>query len=195
MINDSINMLRIRAIGEAFKTSTSFQGSFNHAVALRFYSTPQFKKSGNIVVNALNYVREVDDFQDKIAKETPEATMAAKLIGSIDKNPELLSLLLLFHYELSKFDITPHSSRNMGQLATLRFKMAMIWKLSRIHNVFWEQCRLEDVAERNHRLAFLVQDVGILDPKYYEEHYQELQSGVFRGTDFRHVEILGPSRF
>lgn len=161
----------------------------------RLYSTPKFKKSGNIVVNALNYVKEVDEFQEKIAKETPEAALAAKLISRIDKNPELLSLLLLFHYELAKLDITPDSTRQLGQLATLRFKMAMMWKLSRIHNVFWEQCRLADVAERSHRMAFLVQDVGVLDPKHYRDIYDELQSGVFRGQDFRHVEILGPTRF
>lgn len=189
-------MLRILQSGiksGTFLGTQPKQSIFN--VARRLYSTPQFKKSGNIVINALNYVKEVDEFQEKIAKETPEAALAAKLISRIDQNPELLSLLLLFHYELAKFDITPDSKRQLGQLGTLRFKMAMLWKLSRIHNVFWEQCRLADVAERSHRMAFLVQDVGVLDPKYYREFYQELQSGVFRGQDFRHVEILGPTRF
>lgn len=161
----------------------------------RLYSTPQFEKSGNMFINALNYVKKVDEYQEKISSETPAVALVSKLKTRIADNPELLSLLLLFHYELAKLDITPSSSRDFSGVKTLKFKLACMWKLNRIHSVFWEQCRLSNVAERSHKLKFLPQDVGVLDPKYYKEDYKELQSGVFKGTDFRHVEILGRTRF
>lgn len=165
------------------------------SAAQRHYSTPQFKKSGNLLVNALNYVKDVDAFQEKIASETPEQLLATRLVDSIAQLPELLSLLLLFHHELAQLGVTPDKPRDVSGIANLKFKAACLWKLNRIHDVFWEQCRLANISERSHKLKFLADDVGVLDPKHYREHYQELQSGTFRGTDFRYVEILGRTRF
>lgn len=162
---------------------------------MRCYSIPQFKKSGNLLVNALNYVKDVDAYQEKIGLETPELQMALELMEKIEKEPELLSLLSLFHYELGKLGITPASPRNFSGFSTLKFKSACLWKLHRIHDVFWEQCRFSNISQRSHSLKFQSQDVGVLDPKYYAEHYNELQSGTFRGTDFRYVEIMGRTRF
>lgn len=157
----------------------------------RFYSTPQFKKSGNILASALRYVKDVDAYQDNIEKTTPELELANKLISSIADKPEILLILLLFHSELAKMGITPQSNRDLKGVQSWKFQWACMWKLHRIHTVFWEQCQLENISERNHPLKRLPQDVGVLDPKYYLLCYQELQSGVFQGTDFRHVEIVG----
>lgn len=162
---------------------------------VRFYSTPQMKKSGYTVINALNYVKEVDDQQEKIASSATDEVRATTLVERISDKPELLSLLLLFHYELSGLGITPSSSREFSTMQIWRYRSAYFWKLARIHNVFWDQCRLLDVAERSHRLGFLPSAIGVLDPANFSSNYGEIQSGVFKGTDFRKVAIMGPSRF
>lgn len=161
----------------------------------RFYSTPQIKKSGFIVINALNYVKKVDDQQEKIVSSTTDEVRASTLVERITDKPELLSLLLLFHHELAGLGITPMSPREFSTLQIWRYRSAYLWKLARIHNVFWDQCRLLDVAERSHRLGFLPSAIGVLDPANFASTYGELQSGVFQGTDFRLVAIMGPSRF
>lgn len=181
--------------GVKITTRRPFPAPLRHLQCARLYSTPQYKKTGNFLVNALNYVKEVDDYQDKIAHQTPELAMAEQLVGRIADKPELLAIFLLFHHELAKYDVTPSLNRQFSGAASVKFRLACLWKLNRIHSVFWEQCRLADVAERAHKLKFLPQDIGVLDPKYYGPHYEELQSGVFRGTDFRHVEILGRRQF
>lgn len=170
---------------------------------LRFYSTPQvkkfstpqIKKSGFAVVNALKYVKEVDDHQEKIINSSTDEERATTLVERISDKPELLSLLLLFHHELAGLGITPSSPREFSTMQIWRYRSAYAWKLARIHNVFWDQCRLLDVAERSHRLGLLPSAIGVLDPAHFQSSYGELQSGVFRGTDFRQVEIIGPSRF
>lgn len=161
----------------------------------RFYSGAQTKKSGYTVINALNYVKEVDQQQEKIATSATDEERANTLVERITDKPELLSLLLLFHHELAALGITPASPRVFSAAQVWRYRSAYVWKLARIHNVFWDQCRLLDVAERSHRLGFLPSEIGVLDPAHFSSHYAELQSGVFRSTDFRQVAFLGPSRF
>lgn len=161
-----------------------------------YASPPQFKRSGNLLWNALTYVQEVDQYQDKIVKESPEKDLATQLVSRIEGNAELLSLLLLFHHELDKLGITPTLQRTFSGGQVWRYRAAYATRLAKIHNIFWDQCRLLEVAKRNHLLGFRPDRIGVLDPAHFDvDDYTQLQAGIFRGTDFRGVEIMGPSRF
>lgn len=157
----------------------------------RSYSTPQFKKSGNILFNALNYVKEVDEFQEKIGL-TPEKELATKLVSRVHSHKELLYLLLMFHHDLAKIGIS-QSSGHLQPLTAVTWRYrASLWKLARVHNVFWDQARLVGISERNHKIGWLPDRIGVLDPLNFErEHYRQLQEGKFGETDFRDVEMLG----
>ncbi|KAF3986545.1 hypothetical protein FT663_00376 [Candidozyma haemuli var. vulneris] len=153
---------------------------------------PRFNKKGNIVLSALKYVKDVDSFQEKIAKETPEQQLANKLIKGIENRKELLMLLSMFHGELAQIGITPssaHHDPNSG--LKWKYRMAYLTRLARMHNTFWDSCQQEGISERNHWLGFSPEKIGVLDPVLYKEHYEELQSGKFRDVDFRDVEVLG----
>lgn len=152
---------------------------------------PRYQK-GNVVLSALRYVKEVDDFQDKIDRETPEKQLARKLIEQISTRRELLLLLSLFHGELARLGITPESTHHEPTLALLwRYRMAYLTKLARVHNIFWDSCQQEGVSERNHRLGFHPKHIGVLDPVHYKEHYEQLQAGRLGEVDFRDVEVIG----
>lgn len=168
---------------------------FSRLQAVRHYSAPQMKKSGFTIVNALKYVKEVDDYQEQLGKSASANVLATTLVDRIQDKPELLSLLLLFHHELAKLGITPTSARDFSTLQVWRYRSMYFWKLARIHNVFWDQCRLLDIAERAHRLGFLPTTIGVLDPINFTQYYSELQSGIYKGLDFRHIELMGPTRF
>lgn len=160
---------------------------------VRFQSNvPKFDKSGNFILSALKYVKDVDTFQEKISNETPEQQLARKLITRLEKKKELLLLLSLFHTELARIGITPKTSHKMGNLGLKwKYRVAYLTKLARVHNTFWEQCQQEGVSERSHKLGFLPENIGVLDPVYYKEHYEELQQGKLGDVDFRDVEVLG----
>ncbi|GBL49236.1 hypothetical protein CJI97_005380 [Candidozyma auris] len=157
-------------------------------------NVPQFNKKGNLVLSALKYVKEVDQFQEKIDKETPEQQLARKLIDNIKSRKELLSLLSLFHEELAQIGITPHTSHQEQKPSVglkWKYRIAYMMKLARIHNTFWDSCQQEGISQRNHRLGFSPQTIGVLDPVHYKEHYDELQQGKLGDVDFRDVEVLG----
>lgn len=157
---------------------------------------PQFSRSGNTLLSALKYVNEVDKFQDSMDKTSPDHAVAAQLVERIQEKPELLSILSLFHYELARLGITQDSSRTFTAAQVWRYRAAYVFKLAKIHNIFWELCRQVYVAERHHSLGFSPGKIGLLDPAYFDKSvYTQLQEGRLGDVDFRGVEMLGPSRF
>lgn len=152
---------------------------------------PTFRK-GNVVLSALRYVKDVDDFQDKIDRETPEKQLATKLMEAIAERKELLQLLSLFHGELARIGITPESKHHEPTLALIwRYRIAYLTKLARVHNIFWDSCQQEGLSERSHKLGFHPKHIGVLDPIHYKEHYEQLQLGQLGEVVFRDVEVIG----
>lgn len=167
-------------------------GGFTRMMVARCYSnrSRDFVKD-NVIVKSLAYVKEVDQQQDRLERSPVEAKIA-KLIEVIENNHECLYLLLMFHYECDQMYI--------GQDVSLRRKrwnypFNHMFKLRPIHLAFWENCRILDMANHNHKLGYDIHDLGLLDPKNFsEEDYHQLQTGIFHGTDFRNVEGVSFTR-
>lgn len=159
---------------------------------LKAQETPKKAKKGNFLTNAFNYVRTVDERMDKLENETPQRKMIAELMPHIETYPELLAVLLLFHYELALLGITPTSSRDFTSAQIRSYRWAYLFKLQKIHHVFWEQCGFIEIAQHEHRIGFLPSSIGALDPaNFTKEQYEMLQRGIYKGVDFRDVFIVG----
>lgn len=134
---------------------------------------------------------EVDARYESLGRNSTHHEAATQLVDRIEKTPELLALLSFFHGELRKLGIT----WNANTSSVWGYRMAYVSRLYTIHNVFWEQCRLMNVAQRHHQLGFSPTTIGILDPSNFDkEVYEQLQRGEFRGTDFHDVEVMGMKR-
>ncbi|WPK24639.1 hypothetical protein PUMCH_001919 [Australozyma saopauloensis] len=177
-----------------------FRLSRIHKLALRNFHSGKIsllqKKNGpakgNFLINAINYVKDVDDRMAKIETETPQKEMAAQLVSLIEKLPELLALLLLFHYELYKVGVSHSVEREFLPSQIRSYRWAYLWKLSKIHDVFWELCNYLDIAQHPHPLGFLPTNIGILDPaNFTTDQYNMLQRGEFNGLSFKDIMILG----
>lgn len=162
----------------------------------RLYSTPpHFKSEGNLLVNSINYVKDVDKFQQDLSKAASEEALAKQLMSRISHSPELLYLLLMFHHELALLGITP-ASNTISRYQVWKYRLAYVLKLARIHDVFWTQCHQQEISQRTHRLGFLPSTIGVLSPLNFEvAAYRQLQTGEFEGVNFKDVEILGRRTF
>lgn len=172
-------------------------GQIPNSIA-RYYSIkpPVYKKSGNILVNALNYVRDVEQYQEELSKSASEKLLAEQLLDRIEDQPELLYLLLIFHRELSKIGITPTSSREFSKGEVWKYRLVYVLKLAKIHNIFWTQCQYFDISEQPHKLGFLPSEIGVLDPKNFDlEAYHQLQQGSYKENSFKDIEVLGVGNF
>ena len=175
-------MLRQRPILRAFATYISLR--------LPEPRKPYFFRNA---LNYVNYVNAVDAPVQGLEK-IPHQVLAAELMASIETRPELLALLLLLHYEFYVLGITPTSPKTVTPAQLRAYVWAYVWKLSKINSVFWEQCYLMDIAHHPHKLGILPANIGVLDPaNFSQEHYNSLQSGVYKGLDFRDNPIMGTS--
>lgn len=160
--------------------------------ALKGTETPKNPKKGNFLLNAFNYVRKVDERMEKLENETPQRKMISELMPHIDTCPELLAVLLLFHYELALLGITRTSPREFTPAEIRAYRWAYIFKLQKIHQVFWDQCGFIEIAQHAHTIGFLPSNIGALDPaNFSKEQYEMLQRGLYNGVDFRNVMIIG----
>lgn len=134
---------------------------------------------------------DVDARYESLAQNSSHQEAATQLVDRIEKTPELLALLSFFHGDLRKLGIT----WNANTSSVWGYRMAYVSRLYKIHNVFWDQCRLMNVAQRHHKLGFSPTTIGILDPSNFDkEVYEQLQLGQFRGIDFNDVEVMGMKR-
>lgn len=134
----------------------------------------------------------VDRRLEQLEKDTPNKQLAAQLMDLIEGHPELLSLLLILHYELYKVGVTPSPEREFTTSQRVSYLWAYTWKLSKLSDTFWEYCYILDIAKSVHALEPVPMDVGILDPKNFTaEQFNMLQSGVYKGRDFRDIPIPG----
>ncbi|CAG85645.2 DEHA2B15664p [Debaryomyces hansenii CBS767] len=165
----------------------------------RFYSSnsptpPQYKKGGNILANSLRYVRQVDEYQKQLEK-APSHNKVVELMDKIENQPELLFILATFHYELSRIGIGRSNDPKTRSKLLWKYRFNYILKYSKLHNIFWEQCRYANISQHTHVLGFNPQDIGLLDPcNFSEQTYNELQSGKYKDMAFKDVEIITFSR-
>lgn len=149
------------------------------------------KKSGS-VAGFFQFMNTVDAQMAKLENESPERTVAQELMSQIETTPELLALLSLFHYELALLGITPNSARVFTRTQIRWYKWVYLYKLSKIHDIFWDQCAFLEIALHPHKLGFLPENVGVLDPlNFTPEQYLMLQTGVYNGIDFKDIYIVG----
>lgn len=159
---------------------------------LKAPESPKIPKKGNFLSNAFNYVRTVDERMEKLETETPQRKMIEELMPLIEPCPELLAVLLLFHYELALLGITRTSSREFTPAQIRSYRWAYLFKLNKIHQVFWDQCGFIEIAQHAHKIGFLPSNIGALDPaNFSKDQYEMLQRGVYNDVDFRNVYIVG----
>lgn len=158
---------------------------------IRLYSVPQRSRTGNFLVNALKYVKDVDKYQEELVKNALTNDKTSYLMDQIKNSKELLYLLAVFHHELSKLGVSCDSDPVNRQALLWKYRLLWILKLNRIHNVFWEACQVQDISEQDHALSLNPAKIGILDPyNFKKEDYDQLQTGEFNGIDFRNLEII-----
>lgn len=156
---------------------------------------PVFPKKGNLLLNALNYVKEVDNYQKQLSQSGTSQDRATELITRIKDKKQLLYLLSIFHYELSKIGITNQDLDEFRNSILWRYRLNWLFKYNKIHNIFWESCQLENVSENNHSLGFNPISIGILDPRNFStDTYKQLQSGKLGSVDFSDVQGITFSR-
>ncbi|CAN3366676.1 hypothetical protein DICA2_F04148 [Diutina catenulata] len=167
------------------------------AIPKRLYTTEPAKPpkarfgSNNVLVKSIEYVHKVDREQNQLEK-TPTEQKVTKLIEVITPQPEMLYLLSLFHYECARMGITRSVDDRRKHWG---YMWQHMFRLRPIHDAFWENARLLDLANHKHKLGYGPQDLGLLDPKNFsEDDYSQLQHGVFHGTDFRQVEGVSFTR-
>lgn len=166
---------------------------------LRFYSynsptPPQYKKGGNILANSLKYVRQVDEYQKELEKASSHDKVV-ELMEKIENHPELLFILATFHYELSKIGINQATDPKSRSKLLWKYRFNYILKYSKLHNIFWEQCRYANISQHMHVLGFRPLEIGLLDPSNFSEQtYRELQSGKYKDVSFKDIEIITFSR-
>ncbi|KAK6457591.1 uncharacterized protein RJT20DRAFT_125378 [Scheffersomyces xylosifermentans] len=155
-------------------------------------SPPNNFINNNIVVNSLNFVKTVDD-QQKALENAATSDKIHQLLTHIATNEELLYMLSLFHYECKKLNIT--NVNVAGRSKSLKFSINYFLRLKPINESFWEICHLMNFSNHKHRLSYNVKDLGLLDPKNFDDDvYNQLQTGIYEGTDFRHVESVSLTR-
>lgn len=158
---------------------------------IRLYSVPQHSKKGNFFVNALNYVKDVDKYQEELVKNALTHDKTTYLMDQIKNSKELLYLVAVFHHELSKLGISCDSDPVNRHELVWKYRLLWMLKLNKIHNVFWEACQNQDISEQDHSLSLNPAKIGILDPhNFKKEDYDQLQTGEFNGIDFRDLEII-----
>ncbi|OBA19978.1 hypothetical protein METBIDRAFT_72850 [Metschnikowia bicuspidata var. bicuspidata NRRL YB-4993] len=157
---------------------------------------PVYKKSANILVNALNYVKDVEEYQEALTKNSVAANLTNELLLKISDQPELLFILLQFHSKLAEIGITASSSREFTTAQIWKYRIHYVMKLAQLHDIFWTQCRYLDISEREHKLGFLPTEIGVLDPTNFDKDaYEQLQRGVYNGLNFKHIKMAGLGSF
>lgn len=146
---------------------------------------PVYQKSGNFILNALNYVRDADNFQSDLSK-SPSQIKVEELLTKIEERPELLYLLSNFLKELLKIGI----SQDERNISNFKYRMYLMWKIGKLHKDFWEACHFEEISTHNHKINLNPNDIGVLDPRNFPtEAYNQLQTGVYNKTSFKHLGI------
>lgn len=174
-------------------------GSIRYRSLIRLYSThgepPRYSKKGNFIINALNYVNQVDHYQTNLVKNSSINEKSNELMKQIANKKESLYLLSLFHFELSKIGINNKTPPNERDSISLKYKFWYLLKFAKIHNIFWETCRFQNISQHNHTLGFSPNNIGILDPwNFNDETYQQLQSGKLGDIVFKNIEIVSFSK-
>lgn len=172
---------------------------YQRQIGLRYYSfqapePPQYKKGGNFLVNSLKYVKQVDEYQKQL-EGAPSHDKVVELMDKIENQPELLYILSAFHYELSKIGIDQSNDPKSRAKVLWRYRFNYILKYSKLHNIFWEQCRYSNISQHPHVLPFNPSNLGILDPNNFsKDTYAALQSGTYKDLTFKDVEIIAFSK-
>lgn len=153
----------------------------------KFVRCYSFKRQ-NFLVRSLEYVKEVDEKQKQLQAAPPQAK-AVELVKRIATNKELLLVLSVFHHELAKIGITPDSPPEQRS-NVWQYRLKYLFKLARLHDVFWQLCLEQNISEQTHELGFLPSTIGLLDPAYFERDvYEQIQRGVLGEVDFTDTEI------
>lgn len=123
----------------------------------------------NRVSKALAFVKAVDGAQ-ALLDRAPHAEVARALAARIRGHAQLERLLDDFHGILAKIGINANSAHhNPTPRLVWLYRWAYATRLAQLHSVFWDECRQLDVAQRHHKLGFLPDRIGPLDPVYYGE--------------------------
>lgn len=161
----------------------------------RYYSKPSRLNddiANNVVFKSLNYVKQVDNEQDRLQQASTQDKVDL-LMEKIAHNAELLYMLSLFHYECKRLDIYPNNLQE--RKSSLTFWYNHFFKLVPINNSFWDLCALLNISNHNHKLSRNIEDLGILDPKNFDEAtYHQLQRGKFNSLDFTKVQTTSFTR-
>lgn len=145
-------------------------------------------------MNSLNYVKEVDQYQ-KHLEDIPSTEKSKILMKQIEDHPELLYILAVFHYELSRIGINQANDPAGRAKVIWKYRLNYMLKYLKIHNIFWEQCQYLNIAQQSHSLNFNLADLGILDPSNFDEDtYNQLQSGKYNDTSFKDMKIISFSK-
>lgn len=156
---------------------------------------PQFKSGRGLVGNSLEYVRQVDATRKQI-DAIPTRAKTHVLLERLEGHAELLYYLALFHRQLAAVGITQGQLAAQRAQARWRYRVRYFVLLRHIHGILFEHCRVLGITEHLHRLGFSPREIGILDPDHFlAEEYAELQLGVYRGTSYRDMVLIGDNPF
>lgn len=160
--------------------------------SLCHYSTKKMSVADKINKSLLDKLKHIQEIDERVAqlKATPVSIKVEKIMESIQDKKELLYLLALFHYKCRKIGITQESPEHR-QVGKLKFWYNCVFKLKPINDSFWEVMYASNLAEHDHRVNFNVEDLGLLDPKNFpKDVYDSIQSGVFKGLDFKDAQVV-----
>ncbi|RLV90773.1 hypothetical protein JA1_004370 [Spathaspora sp. JA1] len=158
---------------------------------IRFYSVDNNKSIIKSALTGFNLFKKIElqEIKEQIGKKGKTEQLTDQLMTAIGTNKEPLYLLSLFHYECKKIGIIPENPEARS-ISRLKFAFNFLFKLSPIHQTFWEVCRTLDVSHVRHVLYYDVRNLGILDPRNFpRDLYDQLQTGSYNGIDYRNVQL------
>ncbi|EGW35248.1 uncharacterized protein SPAPADRAFT_132639 [Spathaspora passalidarum NRRL Y-27907] len=160
--------------------------------SIRYYGSNTNNKSFfKSAAKGFNIFRNIEsqEFQEEYQKTAKTEPLTDQLMKAIGNKKEPLYLLALFHSECKKMGIVPDAPE-LRNVPSWKFAFNYVFKLNPIHRTFWEISRRLDVSHIHHTLYYDVHNLGILDPRNFPaELYNELQTGIYNGLDFRNVQL------
>ena len=154
--------------------------------------TPQKDAKGGFIARNVKYFNDIDNAYNQ-TKSIPVKTKTNVLLKAIEKQPELLFYLASFHRALKALGID-QSSKNRDHV--WKYRLKYMFELGQLHQAFFSTSKVLGLTQHEHSLGFSPKNIGILDPaNFSKEDYEALQTGVFKGTDYRHINFWGRHSF
>lgn len=123
---------------------------------------------------ALKSVQTIDKNFNSIGTKADTTDKIKTLITRIDDKPEIKNVLSKFLIDLNKIGI--NQTVNRQSLSKTQYYIRLL-KFRQLHNVFWDLCKEHEISQRNHKLTFDINNLGLLDPKHFpSETYKQLMS-------------------